>query len=174
MALITKISPKGIDLAIDMVQRDIYRALTVSISNYESFARCYVVEKDGMRIPTIFNGADYLDVLYDEKYNLTSFFHALDDAEYSEGATRQTVDIIFQGNLKKMFPLIPHRADEEFKSLVDKIFISGERINVRKQTDNVYSEFKFDGSVRDKIIIHNMNDLFLMKFRFKLFFSNSC
>ncbi len=76
MALITKDSPVGVDVAVNTIQNALYTGLVTNgtWTNYESYPRAYRNEtKNGIK-PEIFtgNGNDYVDAFSNDKFTVTS------------------------------------------------------------------------------------------------------
>lgn len=115
MALIQKTDPVGIDIPIDRLQKHLFDNLTWkdATNGYESFHRAYINKSNGSNEAEVFEtGIDYNEVFTNDNLSATSFFLRDNDSPITNVVT-STVHIIFQVNLKELYPLIEHRADEE-------------------------------------------------------------
>lgn len=108
-----KSNPVGIDAQIQKMQSNLYDKL--GFANIDGYGRVYPIDKDGKVIPAYFiNGNDYKSVLMDDRLNAIFFF--LESEESTPGTKMQTeVSIIFQLNLKKLYPDVIQRMDEEVR-----------------------------------------------------------
>ncbi len=131
MALLRKTDPVGLDLRIDQFQSSQFTALGFDADDYQSYPRVYVNEielKSGKRghIPEYFTsvGNDYEDVMFNDNFNLSSFFyqHTRTGHEKQTGTVR--VSQIIQAKLDQLFPSAPHRFDEELKEMFEKFAIN--------------------------------------------------
>jgi len=151
MALVQKISPKGIDLPIARLQTALYSGLTWSTggNTYQSYERAYKNEKDGSKLPEVFMGNsdtgknEYREVFNNDDFSASSFFLASDNRTGDDLITSD-VDIVFQLDLKKLYPLIVHRADEEAHQDVTSILfgnVSDYKVtNIITGVSNVYAD----------------------------------
>lgn len=114
--LIQKVKPIGVDFVIANIQTKIYDYLVnrKGFTKYESYERAYLNEDKA----EIYIGKnEYKDCLFNDKFNVTSFFLADEKREFDYEKTRgfnHEISIVFQCNLSKLYPTILHRADEEF------------------------------------------------------------
>ncbi len=177
MALIVKNNPQGIDAVINQLQTDLYNQLTNKFgwSNYESYHRAYRNAKGGDKLPEVYIGADdYKEVLFDDKFTVTSFFLADDkrSQDSKNGVFTQGVSIIFQANLSELFPNVAHRADEELIQEVIKAAKSrgweSRMDEVITGVDNVYASLKI---ASDKKYLDDMSNFFMVRFNFKMLYS---
>lgn len=139
MALNRKDNPTGIDKLIDRWQKIHYDGVVDGRGwiNYESYARVYRDIKDDKINPLDFTtNSDYKKVLMNDKFNVTSFFLVSNVSDESEGMTSATISLIIQGDLAKLFPLSPHRFDEELIN------------DVKASNRNLDGRFKSSGIVR--------------------------
>lgn len=172
MSLVLKTSPVGIDAVINRLQNAMYSYLTTEIgwTNYESYPRAYVNPKEGGTIPENYIGnGEYKEVLFDDKFNVTSFFISDESRDYSndEGQFVQDVSIVFQGNLKKLYATIAHRADEEmhkdlYNSLLESVTES-ELTGMVTGIDNVYSALSLPDGFKDRIKLDDMSYFHVVK-----------
>lgn len=170
MSLVTKISPVGIDKAIDRIQRNLFSYLTTTAgwTNYESYPRAYKNPKGNDTIPEVYVGNnDYQEVFFDDKFNVTSFFLVEDTVTNNnvvgdEPQYTQGISIIFQATLPELYPSISHRADAEMHDDIFKAFDSffKEVNSVSTGINNVYS----DVTVLDSIQFTDMSDFHVVKF----------
>lgn len=183
MSLIKKIAPVGIDTSIDKVQSKIYDYLT-SVSgwaDYESYPRAYKNPSDGNVIPEHYTEEnEYIELLFDDKFNVTSFF-MVDDTATSSGNDQQvfnqSISMIFQAVLPNLFPNVSHRADAEMHDDIFKAFdvISKEITQVVTGVDNVYRDLTLRDQLRSKVNLTDMSDLHVVRFDFDINYSyNEC
>jgi hypothetical protein len=146
MALVQKIEPKGIDKTIDMLQSYIYSNISWSNFNYESYPRAYRNFKNTNLIDEVFvGGKDYKEVFFDDRKDCTSYFIADSNVNNNgNGVYRQQVTLIVQINLKKCYPDIQHRADEEARmellNVLKKRLKTNEILRITTGMRNVYGE----------------------------------
>ena len=115
MAIVTRVNPVGIDLEISKIQATLFNGLTgKGWTGYESYDRAYINPRSGGTIPEVYTGnKEYKEVLLDDTFTASSFFLVDPTRTESEGLLTQTVSVIFQADIVKLFPAITHRADEE-------------------------------------------------------------
>ena len=164
----------GIDNAIQSLQQYLYSKLvSFGIANYESYGRVYKNGKNGKLIPERYDeNREYEEVLFNDKYDMTSFFAIADVTQFDE-KPKNTVSIIFQLKLDKVFPLISHRADEEFINLIIVLLEkSPKKVNIKsiaRGIDQVYKEFD-----KTKIKFTDMQDFNVVRFDIELNYEYSC
>lgn len=153
MALNRKDTPVAVDKQIDNIQVLLWNELTTEangdFSEYESYHRVYKNEEtNNVKAESFVTGNDYKDVFMDDSVNVSSFFISDDTLTIVEGHKNrfsQVVSVIFQANLKKLYPNIPHRADEEFRNEISNALSNIKKpsvvLSMVKGIDNVYSEF---------------------------------
>lgn len=155
MALIQKTSPVGLDNRIGQFQAYLFDKL--GFTDHQSYPRMYLnlVEIDGKKglLPEHFesNIDDYDDVLFDDNYNVSSFFFRVPGNLPSVGGYGTArVAMIFQAQLDKLFPDAPHRFDEELNGMIEAASFSynGHDIFQWDTTivglEEVYREFTLD------------------------------
>jgi len=173
MALIQKISPVGLDKAIDLFQSYIYTKL--GYSDWECYPRGYKNPKKNGLIPEFYEGGDYDELLFDDKHSITSFFISNDRKTLDNGLNSTEVSLIVQANLEELFPTIPHRADEELHN--DIMFASNKYgyydhfklVEVLTGIDNVYREF-----IKDDVKLDDMNQNHVVRFVYEVKYMNDC
>lgn len=176
MGKVLKLNPKALDAKIDYLQNKIYNYLVTNEgwTNYESYHRVYKNYKDGQVIPELYLGNnEYTETLFDDKYNATSFFLTSDiKKQIGIGIFEETISIIFQVKLDKLYPTIQHRADEECRiSVLSAIIDSGfsdKILNVITGIDNVYKEFKFTNYFNERVKITDISDYHVFRIDLKL------
>lgn len=170
MAINTKINPVGIDDVIDYIQNLLYANL--SWTNYESYARAYKNETNENLMYEVFTSDnDYKEVLIDDRFNATSFFITEDVSTYSE-RYNTTVSVIFQLNLKDLYPSILHRPDEEAHNDVLLILQDNPKFdieNITKGIRNVYSEIGYGANKFD-----DLNPYHVFKIDLNVYYEQKC
>jgi hypothetical protein len=170
----TKQDAVGIDVAIQSLQSYLYSKLTsFGVSDYESYGRIYKNGKNGKLIPERYTeGNEYEEVLFNDKMNMTSFFAVADVTPVAE-KPKALVSVIFQLKLDKVFPLISHRADEEFINLIvilfEKYHKNIQLKSIVRGIDQVYKEFD-----KTKIKWTDMQDFNVVRFDIELNYDYSC
>lgn len=108
MALNVVIEPIGLDARVKALQTDLFNELTdlwgISSTDYDSYPLCHrVINRDEGYIPMHLtsNNKDYIDVLHNDKYKLTSFFGLNDTGIQHDGVNHETANIhlVFMANL---------------------------------------------------------------------------
>lgn len=153
MPLIQKIAPKGIDIAIARLQLSLYNGLTWknTPNTYISYERAYKNETNDNKLPEVFlgsantGGVDYAEVFTDDTVSASSFFLVSDNRTIDDIISAD-VDIIFQVDLKKLYPNIAHRADEEAHEEVTTVLQNNSgnypMTNMITGVANVYSDLR--------------------------------
>lgn len=177
MGLNHRVDPVGIDICIDALQRDLFIELTNKFGwrDYDSYDRAYRNKKGNDTLPEVYiKKGDYKEVLFNDKETVTSFFLADEKRTYDDKQSytfHQGVSIIFQANLKKLFPTISHRADEEMIDNICKAIKNkgweGRFKEVITGVDNVYSSLKLSS---DKRYSDDMSYFSIARFNFDMIY----
>jgi hypothetical protein len=145
--LIVKTNPVGRDKEIQRIQARVYHALvsawglTDDDTVYECYGRCYKnKEKNGYVAEVFTAGKDYKEVYWNDNLRAISFFREDDKVENALGEGKTRLALIFFVDLSKLKPSIAHRADEEVRLDVIKLF-GLELESVETGVDNVLREF---------------------------------
>lgn len=164
--LIRKTEPVGVDKIIDLLQVHLY---VLNLTKWESYPRAYKnpkrFDKQGF-IPEVYlpNG-DYKEVFYDDSFNLSTFWVVGENREVGNDRANVPISLIVQANLKELFPLISHRADEELNNLLWdrlRLFTLGAKIEtIETSIENVYREFS-----RTQLTFDDMNEFYVVRFNF--------
>lgn len=178
MALITKENPVGADYNINQLQFKIYNEL--DWTKYESYHRAYKNVKDSNVLPEVYiGGGDYKEVLFDDTFNVTSFF-LLGDTRARDSSFKYTTtaSIIFQADLSRLFPEIRHRADEELKlcvlQVLEKNLYGFTLTDVISGVNNVYSDLGINSpELNQKVNLTDMSNFHVVKFDMDLAFTNN-
>jgi len=179
MSLVQKISPVGIDKSIDALQSYLYGVLIAAgWTKYESYPRAYKNPLGENTIPEVnVGGNDYKEVLFDDKFSVTSFFLTEDNVTSNTDLVfSQRVSIIFQAVLPELYPAIPHRADAEFIDTIMKAFeLSNYDVtNIISGVDNVYSDLSLRNRLKEQIGLTDMSDFNVVRFDFDLNYEYNC
>lgn len=185
MALIQKAGPVGIDFEIDKLQSVLYNYLTganIGWTNYESYPRAEINPKADGDIPEYYTGSgEYIEVLMNDAFTVTSFFLVGNTKVYNsgEGRLEANVSLIFQADISKLFPTVPHRADEEMHRDV----FGGLDITAQKNKltglitglSDVYSDLSIPSDYLDKSVkLHDMSNFHIFKMDFGAIQYNYC
>jgi len=176
MALITKTDPVGIDAVVDEIQKGLFTELSKVWTNFQSYPRSYK-NPDGVNtIPEHYlSENEYVEVLLDDDFDVSSFFlsgdvRTLDDFRFSQPLT-----IIFQADIKELYPGIPHRADEEMhRDILNAIEVIGQEERFTSLTtgvNNVYSELNLTGRLNDLVKMDDMSNLHVVKIELTEFYT---
>ena len=145
MAIVRKTDPVGIDAVVNDLQTQLE---TLGWTTYDNYPRAYKNKTENGIIPERYTqDGNYLEVLFNDKLNASSFF-LMDDTLNPTPFGQQIeggLSIIFQVKLDKLKPLIAHRADEEIRNAViialRKNKYAWEFSSVVTGIDNVYAGF---------------------------------
>jgi len=173
MSLQTKTNPVGVDIPIQSLQEDLFNEL--GWTNYEAYGRAYVNISEGDTIPEVFkDGKEYLEVMYDDTVNASSFFVINSDVDYDEVAN-VSVDLIFQVNLAELYPNIEHRADEEMHldviQVIKNNFYGFNFDGFTTRIEDVYSGFDLKDDYKETT---DMESFHVVRFRLNLNYEYQC
>lgn len=170
--LVEKVNPVGIDLAISKIQKSIYdNLILIGWTNYEAYGRAILNPKNKDRIPEIAVGRkEYKEVLFSDKFNATSFFLVDDKREFDAIKSADLfvdASIIFQLKLNKLYPTIPHRADEEAnKDCFNSVGKFVKKIEgLTTGLPAVYNSFNVSS---ERLKLTDMSDFHVLKIDFKI------
>jgi hypothetical protein len=174
--LVRKQNAIGLDYEIDLIQKSIYNYLTTKkgYTNYESYPRAYINEHKGNSIPEYSTDKkDYIELLFNDKFSITSYFVIQDNREYINGQHFEVEgSIIFQANIKELYTSVSHRADEEMNkdcfNAVKKALRGLDITNMVTGKDNVYSDFSFDENTRQRLSTIDLSQNHVLKINFTL------
>lgn len=159
-------SPKGIDKTIQKLQTYLSANLTW-LSH--SFSRAYSnKDSEGNEFDEVFVGAnDYRDVRPNDTVKAISFFKVADVVSISDQIPSTNIDLIFFINLKKAYPTLTHRADEnainEITILLEKYKPSWQLQTIQKGLDNVYENYTKP--------IADLQPFFVCSFSFEVYYN---
>lgn len=172
MSKVSITNPVGVDLAVADIQNKMFEYLTVTAgwTNYESYPRAYVNPKKGGAIPEVFTGnREYKECLFDDKFNVTSFFIVENSKPYDgdNGNFEASISIIFQCKLNELYPSITHRADEEMHlDLIEAIKRTAyikQLGGVITSTEDVYSALSIPSDYAARVALDDMSDFHVVK-----------
>jgi hypothetical protein len=176
MALIQKTNPVGLDREIDDFQ--VYAYAKLGFSDWVSYPRVYSVLNRNERglIPAHFDsGIDYTETFSDDRVNISSFFLRSSDVKRVDNGYKCDVSWIMQCDLPSLFPLIPHRADEELAALVcqasndyakDTVF---QHQSTEYGINNVYREFD-----KTQVKLDDMSNRHVVRFNYTVLYRLKC
>lgn len=181
MAKIQRNNPVGADAIITLHQNYLFNKVKVNslpIPNWESYDRAYknpAQSGDGM-IPEYFTGGkDYKEVFYNDKYYMSSFYILGESATIVKNTAENDLSLIVQADLKRIYPLIQHRADEELRNLFTHLCINAPLfdvitfVNVETGIDRVFREFTQSG-----IKLEDMSSKHCFRLNFKVKYTPEC
>lgn len=175
MALITKIAPVGIDFVVDVFQRALFAKLSLVWSDYESYPRSYKNPSGNNVIPEHYLGEnEYKEVLWDDKFKVSSFFLSGDERTVDDFRFTQTLSIIFQADIDKLYPAVTHRADEEMHADIIAAFEQIEQqeniTSLVNGINNVYGSLSLNGRLKDLVEQDDMSNLHFVKVDFTVLY----
>ncbi len=151
--LIRKPSPTGVDKLVDKLQVAIHDGVTEKgWTDYQSYPRAYknLRKKDGDREPQLFvSDNNYKGVLLVQEFAVSSFILVASNRPV-DGLTTAIISIIFQADLRKLFPTSPNtsRFDEELindvHTIVNDLGGQFDFNNVSTEIPDVYAEFDIE------------------------------
>lgn len=177
MALVQRNNPVGVDNVIDALQQYIYTNLIgAGWTDYECYARANKNQKGDNVIPEVSTDPkNYKEVLFNDKFNATSFFLVADspDVLYNEGLVVHDVSIIWQVRLDKIYPSITtHRPDEELHVLLTDLLNNTSLIveldNYQIGVDNVYSDVSIGDFGEGNEYLDDLGEFHVVKYNFKV------
>lgn len=153
-------NPTGMDAHVYNVQKHIYSRLKtawgiVNDTDYECYGRVYRNKKDNQFVAELYAGkGEYKDVYWDDRKAAISWFGTGSNISFD---VQNTVPfhLVFFVNLSKLKPNVLHRADEQVRNDVQKLF--GKSLygfsyqNMELWLDNVLKEYP--GTRRDKSLL---------------------
>ena len=154
MGLILKNNATGIDRSVDLLQNYLWENISwnkdpLTTDSYQSYHRAYKNESNnGLKFEVFTQNNDYKEVLHDDRYLASSFFITSDEVNINNtGKETTNISVIFQVNLKRLYPSVLHRADEECHREVMNILKNNpfnyELVRLTKGIRNVYSEIGY-------------------------------
>lgn len=118
-------NPKGIDRPIQEMQQLFIDKLWTNIdaSKKEFNHRVFRNVRNGDLIPEVYDGSnEYKEVKFNDNLDVLSWFDVDDSTNSINGEqVNQNVGVFFAVNLKKLYPLLSHRAVEESHVAVRKV-----------------------------------------------------
>jgi hypothetical protein len=124
--LITKVNPVGLDVQVQKLQSFLFPRLLskwgIVAEQYKSHGLVFRNKKDNQYIAEAYIGNnEYKEVYWDDTLTVVSWFGRSSITTFDK-LNKTSVHLVFFVNLKKLKPLIAHRADEEVRNDVQKIF----------------------------------------------------
>lgn len=178
-----KTDPAGIDQVIQRKQCTLFNNLLtswgVTEATYQSYGRCYRNDTDKGYVPEMYvDGSlkDYIDLFLDDTLAASSFFGSENARVESGGWMSADVHLIFAVNLAKIYQDVTHRADEEARNEVVKMFQFNKQmplVSVIWGVEKVFAEYtawKKDDRYRNLQKFH----FFRLNFTLKYQPTNNC
>lgn len=183
--LIIKINPVGIDVAIQNLQTHLHKQLVSKWGltgeddpAYESFGMVYRNKKDAGYVAEVYVGNnEYKEAYWNDGLKAISWFGRSDKTEFDKQNITK-IHLVFFVNIEKLKPGILHRADEEIRNEIQKLFgyslfgFSFESVEL--WLDNVLREYP--GSRRDeRLQAVDMHPIHCFRINLKCFYdTNIC
>jgi hypothetical protein len=173
--LIRKTAPVGVDKLIDQLQ--VQLNTDIVLSNWESYPRAYKnpnrFNENGFIPESYTSNGDYVEVFYDDHFNLSSFWVVGERRTIKDGMITVDLSLIVQANLFKCLPSINHRADEELTNMfVNSLlgsFDNVKLVGVENGVDNVYREF-----IKNLVKFDDMGDHYIVRFNLNATLEAEC
>lgn len=173
----------GLDKVIQRKQVTIFEPLltrwNISEAAYRSYGRCYRNDSDKGYIPEMYvdgSKKDYIDLMLDDTFAVTSFFGSENARADAGGYMVADVHLIFAVNLETLYPDTSHRADEEVRNDVVKLFQFNKEMPLTsivwgmEKVFTEYTAWKKDIRYRDLQKFH----FFRLNFTLKYLPTNDC
>lgn len=175
MALVTKTNPIGIDFVVDVFNGRLFTELSKVWTDYQSYPRSYKNPSGNNVIPEHYLGEnEYKEVLFDDKFNVTSFFLSGDERTIDDFRLSQTLSVIFQADISKLYPAVTHRADEEMHADILAAFEAIEQqeniTSLVNGINNVYGGLNITGKLKDLVELDDMSNLHFVKVDFTVLY----
>lgn len=174
MGIVQKTDPKGVDAVIDQIQQYLFNNLSgAGWTNYECYPRANKNIKGNSLIPEVSKDVkNYIEVLFDDKFNATSFFLVSDEVKIDneERLIKRDIDLIFQVRLTKLFPTVAdHRADEEMHAQITQLLTDNdELINETKgyvtTVNKVYSGLRLRQFSKAGVDLDDISDFHVVRY----------
>lgn len=148
--LFPKTAPVGVDIPIQKLQSYLHEKLLtkwgLQNAQYEAYGRCYRNQKESGYVAEVYvGGGEYKEVYLDDRISVLSFFGLSGDIDF-EVTNTADVHLIFWVNIKKLYPAITHRADEEVRKdvqeLIQKKMYGFTLTDVRLGIERVHQEYR--------------------------------
>lgn len=150
----------------------------LSDEQFDCYGRCYRNQsEDSGYIAEVFtNYLDYQEVYVNDNVTVTSFFGVGEQFKYN-GQFNVPVHLVFWVDLRKLYPTIEHRADEEARmavfDVVKMLGIETTEIEVILGIDNVLKEYS--GTRRNLgLQFRDMHPLHCFRMNFNIDYINNC
>jgi hypothetical protein len=175
--LVRKTNPIDVDSVIDELQVHFGTKTLFTGNSWQVYPRAYKNPKkfdSRGYIPECYtSNGEYIEVFYDDNFDMSSFFVVGDNRQVNEGIVTVDLSLIVQSDIAQLFPLIPHRADEElnnaFVNMLEDFEGQISLTSIETGTDNVYREF-----VRDQVKFDDMSNCYVVRFNLKVSFESEC
>lgn len=143
-----KENPVGIDRQIERLQAKLFNSL--GFDNIDAYGRVYIDDKKGKRKPLFFlRENDYKEVLIDDTKSGVLFFVENEKSKLESPQLVTEIDIIFLLDLKKVYPNIVHRADEEARLKILNVLHRCRYLEVSEITKGIKALSDFDTKLND-------------------------
>lgn len=148
--LYTKVSPVGVDIPIQKLQTYLHDKLLakwgLQTADYSAYGRCYRNQKEAGYVAEVYVGSnEYKEVYLDDRIAALSFFGLSGDIDHKVTNTAD-VHLIFWVNIKRLYPSVVHRADEEVRrdvhELVQKKMYGFTLTDARLGIERVHQEYR--------------------------------
>lgn len=174
-----KITPKGVDIPISLLQTALYNQLkviwSVTDSTFEMYGRAYRNQTESGYTPEVYTGKkEYQDVLFNDKVYVQSFFGLKENTAVVSGTSSVEAFVIFMVNLDKIKPSNTERKDEEARIDVEKICMQSlygfDVIGFVTGIDNVFDQYS-GWKKENGIKYRDMHPLHCFRINFNLLYS---
>jgi len=183
--LIQKDNPVGIDKQIAFLQKRLHDVLVNQFGwpsdGYYSYERVYINVREGQRIPELYVGSsdaknnEYREIYFNDNHIAESYFVVEDNRPNIAGSSmyQATVGLIFQVDLRKLFPSLEHRGDEEVHRQV-QIALQGFRSVLGEITGLITGLACYTGLDTRQIQQTDMHPCHVFRFNFNVPYIYNC
>lgn len=182
--LIVKDNPTGIDIPIQNLQTALHKQLLTTWgldtdelkASYQAYGRIYRNKKDNQFIAEAYAGnEEYKEVYWNDELSAISWFGQSGVTKF-DVRNKVNIHLVFFVDLAKIKPGIQHRADEEVRNDVQRVFNRGLYGATYESTElwleNVLREYP--GSRRENRLSKvDMHPVHCFRLNFSLIYSNS-
>jgi hypothetical protein len=184
MSIISKTNRDGIDTVIEQLQQSFYPRLLGYWSTsaaYQSFPRANKNYREDQILPEIsLDQKEYNEVLFNDKFSVTSFFLVADERPFQDEFKRinHGVSLIFQADLVALYGQ-SERMDEKFNMDVLRVlkkenFYIHDDILIIQGIDNVYRDLTLNDEFKKQINVTDISHMHVVRFDFQVVYKPNC
>lgn len=184
MAIVSKTNRDGVDTVIEQLQQKFYAMLPGfwnSSAVYQSYPRANKNKKGDQTIPEIsLDKKDYAEVLFNDKFDITSFFLVDNERTFKDEYKQihHRISLIFQADLVALYGST-ERMDETFNTHVLRVvtkeskYIFGD-ITMIEGVDDVYRDLTLSGDFKKQIDLTDLSNMHVLRCDFNIIYKPNC